>query len=454
MTHRALVLDLGSTRLKLAAMTARGALQMVVDRSFPEMTAKGLICEGDPISLRDRIQAMLEKAATFPIKVPLGISCQRSSFLIWERKTGKPLTRLISWQDRRAQAWCEHHEAWQPLLWRLTGLPFSPHYAGPKVAYLLAKDRWLAAMARSGDACFGTLETYLCWNWSRGEIFRTDPGMAARTQLFDLERGEWSQEVLTLFGIPRAMLPEIKSFASGQVKTPDGRRLMAVVPDQSAAAIPLFSKYPRAVVLNAGTGTFLLRQGEGRAPNGFLTVRLDRDQHSGNGMYWEAPINAGAELWRQAKPYADFEIDPWENHFATPEKHGWAAPYWRGDLGQSCTGSDLPEPVKGRLLLEGYAYRVRQAIEGIFPDEPPERVLVGGGLARDDLWLQLLARHIPLPLFKLSQAQLSLLGVGWLVDGRRLDINLHCEPIAVDSFHRDEKRYAAWTVWSRDIAMK
>lgn len=452
MKPRAIVLDLGSTRIKLGLFTQKGSMHLLAERSFPEMSGSGLIRETDPTSFRDRVRAMLRKVVDIDQSVPLGISCQRSSFLLWERATGKPLTRLIGWQDRRAQPWCEQHRALEPALWQQTGLPLSPHYAGPKLAYLLSGDRWLAAMARSGKACFGTLETFLAWLWSKGQVFQTDPGMAARTLLFDVKRGDWSEDILTQLAIPRAILPEVRPFSAIEVIATSGHRLRAVVPDQSAAVLPLLDQYPNAAILNAGTGTFLLRRASGVAPSGFLSTYVGEDRLSDGGLFWEAPINAGAELWRQCKPLAHPDQIHADHPFAFAEAHGWAAPFWRSDLGQSCTEPGLEPSLLANLYMEAYAFRVRQVVEGLFPDGPPSHLLIGGGLAKDEAWLAFLTSYLPWPLERLPQSQLSLLGTGWLADQQRLQLSFKTKVIENSRSEFRDARYARWRQHAEDLA--
>ena len=147
-------------------------------------------------------------SAGLPAGLPLGIASQRSSFVLWDPTSGEAATPLISWQDRRAADWCRRHADLEPEVFRRTGLVLSGHFAGPKLAALQQADPQLAERMRGDELRFGTLESWLIWLWSGGRVHQTDPTMAARTAMLDLNSGEWSEALLTCFGVPLRMLPE------------------------------------------------------------------------------------------------------------------------------------------------------------------------------------------------------------------------------------------------------
>jgi len=451
MNVKAMALDLGSTRLKLAAFLDNGQLKILGSRAFPELSGSGVSCEVDPSSFRDRVTALFAKTEGYDTDLPLGVSVQRSSFLLWDRATGKPLTRILSWQDRSGQRWCSNHTHLVPKLWHITGLPLTAHYAGPKLANLLASDQWLAALARRGKICFGTLETYLAWQWSGGEVFQTDPGMAARTQMMDIHRGEWSDEILREFAIPREILPAIAPFSEVDLKAPDRRVIAAMVPDQTAAALPCLHGYPNAVVVNSGTGSFSLRLGRGQAPNGFLTGPIDGGPLNGGRVFWEGPVNAGAALWKRWKTTFSEDVAKTAAGHAAPERHGWGAPYWRSDLGQINTETKMTNPGFGLGLLQGYAFRLRQVIAGLFPENQPEKVLLGGGLIHDPNFANFLSRYLPFPLFRMEEPELSLWGAGWLADGCRLQPNLRVSQVDGEPAQWADAQYPLWCAWMKEL---
>lgn len=452
MNPRALALDVGSTRLKLAALMENGSLKSLGDRAFPAYSGKGLVRESDPVSFRDRIDALLRKAVGLKSGSPLGLSVQRSSFLIWDSATGRPLTKILSWQDRRAENWCQERQYLQPTLWEKTGLPLSPHYAGPKLAFLLATYPWLAKMAAKGKCCFGTLDTFLIWHWSGGQSWQIEEGMAARTLLLKRDSGNWDLEILEQFGIPRSILPEIVKRPDPGCITPGGWEVRSVVPDQTAAVLPLLELFPNAAVLNAGTGTFLLRQARGSAPSPFITMPRPGNSNGKFDTYWEGTINAGALLWNRWKTYLVPEEIPLDRHFAAPEEMGWAAPYWRGDLGQICTDPNLPNSMRANLLLEGYVFRIRQIVEALFLGQTPQPFIFGGGLVQDMDWVHFVGKRLPWPIFTLNNHQLSLWGAGWKADHYQLRVPFQPQPVQVTFQDVYEARYRAWLEWMASVA--
>ena len=232
----ALALDLGSTRFKLGTIDAGGDLVAVQDVAAPVLSGDGLLREGRPEEYLHGIEKLLASASAEE-SLPLGLVSQRSTFLIWDRHTGAPLTPVVSWQDRRAGDWCAQHADIESLLIRRTGLLLSPHYAGPKLAAMLAADRQLADRLQSGDALFGNLDAWLTWHWSGGAYHQTDVTMAARTAMYDIDAGDWSAELLAIYGIPWTALPEVTGSLQGSPLQAMGLELRGSIADQSAGVV-------------------------------------------------------------------------------------------------------------------------------------------------------------------------------------------------------------------------
>jgi len=198
----ALALDLGSTRFKLGTIDAAGRLIDIRTVPAPALSGSDTIREGKPAEYLHAIDALIEPIAAGK-SLPLGLVCQRSTFVVWDRHSGNALTPVVSWQDRRADDWCAAHADIEPALIRHTGLLLSPHYAGPKLATMIAADAELAARLHSGDALFGNLDAWLSWHWSGGAQHQTDVTMAARTAMFDIDASDWADDLLAIFGVPR-----------------------------------------------------------------------------------------------------------------------------------------------------------------------------------------------------------------------------------------------------------
>ena len=179
----AVAIDLGSTRFKFGCIDDTGRLSRVSAVPAPRLGGSDLIREVDAATFLHRVESLWNHFDGDLFGLPFGLVCQRSTFLVWDRRSGQSLTPVISWQDRRAADWCERHADADELVRRRTGLLLSPHYAGPKLAVLMRDDPELAARLGAGEALFGTLDAWLTWVWTDGAVHRTDLTLAARTAI-------------------------------------------------------------------------------------------------------------------------------------------------------------------------------------------------------------------------------------------------------------------------------
>jgi glycerol kinase len=382
----ALALDLGSTRVKAGRLTAGGTLVPAGAAGAPHLTGQGTVREGDAAAYLEVAGAVLAQAVAADPGLPVGIACQRSSFVLWEAASGRPVTPLVSWQDRRADRWCAAHRAREAELTARTGLPLSPHYAGPKLAVLLAADPGLGEGLATGRLRFGTLETYLLWHLSGAQVHHTDLSMAARTLMVDLGRRHWSDPLLATFGVPRAGLPAIGASAGLDLEMDGGTRVAATLADQGAAALAALGEAPGTALVNLGTGGFVLRRvaGPGHGPEGYLLGPLCR---AAGGTAWaaEGTINGIGPLVAGLKggPTSLAEDDPAPDAFCLPDAAGVGAPHWRAGLGPvfSPAAESLGPAGRRRAALEGIVFRVREIVDDLARDAPVTRLLVAGGLA-------------------------------------------------------------------------
>jgi len=142
----------------------------------------------------------------------IGITNQRESTVVWDRKTGKPVCNAIVWQDRRTASICDklRTQKLDKLIQRKTGLVVDAYFSATKVQWMLQNVKGLKARAAKGELAFGTIDTWLLWNLTGGKVHATDVSNASRTMLYDIRKGDWDDELLKIFGVPRSMLPEVK----------------------------------------------------------------------------------------------------------------------------------------------------------------------------------------------------------------------------------------------------
>ena len=459
----AMALDLGSTRLKLGYADASGHLTRVDAVDAPAAVGNDLIREFEPRALWTQVERLLHERSA-RVDNPAGAQCfglvsQRSTFVVWERETGRELTPLVSWQDRRAADWCEqHHAAGDALLRERAGLLLSPHYAGPKLAAMQAQDQVLAAALASGDALFGTLDAWLTWRWTGGRVHRTDLTMAARTGMVDITTGRWSAELLELFGVPRSALPDIVMSDAAPVELNNGLRLCAVLADQASGALAVLGAATDAALVNLGTGGFVLRAvgGPDRRVPGYLTAPILSSTAYGDRYVLEGTINGAGPAVDGfgAGPTTLATGDAAPDGFALPDMHGIGAPHWRPEFEQVLSSStqQLDVAEQRRIVSEGLLFRVYEILEETGEGQLPTHVYLSGGLAREPAIAQGLASLLGQPIQVLEESETTLAGVARLA----LDLEPHgafavttVEPSAAGAYLR--QKFPRWKEWLKAL---
>lgn len=471
----AIALDLGTTSIKAGLLSKEGALAGIVARAVPEVTAEGGRYESDALAYAEAAEAVLaECLAQTAAHPPFGLCSQRSSFLIWERVTGQPVTPLISWQDDRGAESCVALRGKEGVIRELTGLPLAPYYFAPKLRVLLNENpSWRERLA-GGEWLLGTLDTFLIWRWTGGMHHLTDASMAARTLLMDIHSRQWSPLLCGLFGVPLQILPEIRPSAGWALQLDNGLTLQASVSDQSAALVASIATGQPEALVNLGTGGFVIRHlPHGRSvPQGYLQTLVWQDSAGQVHFAAEGTLNSiAAALAPYAVDACCAEDLARDDIFCLAEPSGLGAPYFRGDLGLTFSdettshstrppnnGSQvagyapverLPPQRVAALLLEGIIFRVARILEDMHREFGIERVYLSGGLSALPCLQQGIARCAPFaPTYLLPQPDASLAGAAMLaaevslVCGRcaeRVDISRPMPGLP--------EKYARWKVW-------
>ena len=202
----------------------------------------------------------------------IGITNQRETTLIWSRADGRPIHNAIVWQDRRTAPLCERlvADGHEPTIQARTGLLADPYFSASKIAWLLDNVAGARAAAARGELAFGTIDCFLLWRLTGGKVHATDASNASRTMLFDIHRQDWDDELLALFDIPRAIMPEVRD-SSGEFGTAEAGHLGTAVPitgiagDQQAALVGQACFAPGMIKSTFGTGAFVLLNTGGEA---------------------------------------------------------------------------------------------------------------------------------------------------------------------------------------------
>ena len=387
-----LAIDQGTTSSRAilfdAAMKVKAVAQEEFTQHFP---ASGWV-EHDPADIWSSVvataRAVIEKAKIQAKDIAgIGITNQRETTLVWDRKTGTPIHRAIVWQDRRTSDICARLKAagHEPMVTEKTGLLLDPYFSGTKLAWLLDTVDGARAKAENGDLLFGTVDSFLIWNLTGGKVHATDATNAARTLIYNIRDGHWDADICKLLNIPMSMLPEVRDCAAdfGHASAElFGREIpiYGVAGDQQAATIGQACFQPGMMKSTYGTGCFaLLNTGETPVASKNRLLTTIAYQFDGKPTYaLEGSIFiAGAVVqWlrdglriignaAETQPLAD-KADPAQDVVLVPAFVGLGAPYWNADCRGAVYGLTRNSgPAEfARAALESVGYQTRDLLGG------------------------------------------------------------------------------------------
>ncbi|MGZ8165932.1 MAG: FGGY family carbohydrate kinase, partial [Methylobacter sp.] len=415
---KTIALDLGSTSIKAGLLNNNAEFSTVLTLPAPVISGENGRYESDALAYLKTAGQLLEKClADAGNHARLGLCCQRSSFLIWKKAGGLPVTQLISWQDTRGEASCEALQSKESTIIELTGLRLTPYYFAPKVRLLLQQHPEWRIGLEQGSLLIGTLDTFLIWHWSGGKYYQTDVSMAARTLLMDIHRAEWSQTLCGLFEIPSRLLPKIKPSCGLLLPLNNNCLLTASVADQSAALIAGIKPDSAAALVNLGTGGFVVRyipDQDKMKTEGYLKTLIYQDSALNYHMAIEGTLNSIAAALAPY-PFRQCRIEHLaeaEQLFCIPEPDGMGAPYFHKHAGIvfSSSVAHLNPYQIGCLLLEGIIFRVTRILEDFHQLYGIERVYLSGGLSELSTLQQGIASSSSFEVHHLLQKDASLQG--------------------------------------------
>jgi len=450
----AVALDLGTTTIKAGLLSQDGALSGIVARPAPGIVADDGRYESDAYTYAATAETVLAQCLALTGTRPsLGLCSQRSSFLIWERASGRPVTPLISWQDDRGAASCAALREREGTIRELAGLPLTPYYLAPKLRVLLQSNPSWRERLLSGEWMPGTLDTFLIWRWTGGMQYMTDVSMAARTLLMDIHSQQWSPALCELFGVPQRILPQIKPSCGLGLKIGDDLILQASMGDQSAALVASIAVGQPEALVNLGTGGFVVCYlPENRSvPTGYLQTLVWQDAAHQMHLACEGTLNSIAAALAPY-PVGDCRVEELgsDNIFCLAEPSGLGAPYFCGELGIT-----FSEPVGhlsaqriALLLQEGIIFRVARILEDFQREFGIERVYLAGGLSGLPCLQQGIAQCSSLAAYRLMQTDASLMGAARLAAGMELTDLRKAEKIeATCSLQKLSEKYLHWKEW-------
>lgn len=457
-TFVAIALDLGTTSVKAALLDQNGILSNIVTSPSASMSSHDGYYESDALAYVAIAEQVLNACrAQAGSCINLGLCSQRSSFLLWEKSTGKPVTPLISWQDNRGAASCDALREHEQLIRQQTGLPLTPYYLAPKLHGLLQDQPEWRAHLECGDWLAGTLDTFLIWRWSSGRYFVTDASMAARTLLMDIHTQQWSAVLCELFGVPVQALPDIQSSAGLQLQLNNGLVLQANVADQSAVLLASMRDGESAAFINLGTGCFVIRpvSDSTMEPGGYLKTLVYQDSAQCAHFALEGTLNSIAAAL-EPYPFEQCRITDLaqDDIFCLAEPSGLGAPYFRGDIKIHFSRSvaHLAPQRIAALLLEAVVFRLALIVADFHRISPLTRVYLSGGLSGLASLQQGIAQCVSCDIYRMEQLEASLQGAALLAAGTTSVTHPEMKKIQlIGQGSALREKWMRWQLWLAEV---
>ncbi|PTT11611.1 glycerol kinase, partial [Flavobacterium sp. HMWF030] len=391
-----LALDQGTTSSRAIVFNHGGEIVSISQKTFKQIFPKPGWVEHNPNEIwSSQISVAAEAIAKVGISgreiAAIGITNQRETTIIWDRETSEPIYNAIVWQDRRTAKYCDKLKAqgYAEMIQTKTGLILDAYFSGTKVKWILDNVPGARKKAEQGKLCFGTVDTWLIWKLTRGKLFMTDVSNASRTLLFNINTLEWDDELLELFDIPRAMLPEVKESSTiyGESSTTlfsTKIPIAGVAGDQQAALFGQLCTTSGMIKNTYGTGCFVLMN-TGTKPirstnnllttiawkiNGKTTYALEGSVFVGGAaVQW---LRDGAKMINASEEIETLAASVPDNGgvYFVPALTGLGAPHWdqyaRGAIFGITRGTTNAHIA--RATLEGIAYQVNDLLKAMEAD--------------------------------------------------------------------------------------
>ena len=438
-------IDQGTTSSRAILFDKEGQIQGVAQREFKQYSPKSGWVEHDANEIWTSVLAVMAEVINEneidPEQIKgIGITNQRETTVIWDKKTGRPIYHAIVWQSRQTQHICNElkEQGHEKTFRNKTGLLLDPYFSGTKVRWILDNVKGAREKAENGDLLFGTIDTWLVWKLSGGEAHITDYSNASRTLMYNIHELKWDDELLELLDIPKAILPEVKESSEVYAHTKDYHFFGQEVPiagiagDQQAA---LFGQacFERGDVKNTyGTGGFMLMN-TGEEPvtseSGLLTTiayGLDGKVNyalegsifvSGSAIQW---LRDGLRIINSAPQTENYatRVNSTDNVYFVPAFVGLGTPYWdseaRGAIFGLTRGTEKEHFI--RATLESLCYQTRDVMEAMSKDSGIEvnNLRVDGGAVKNNFIMQFQADIVDTSVERPEVQETTALGAAYL----------------------------------------
>ncbi len=436
-----LAIDQGTTSTRSMTFGTDGVPRQTVRREFAQHYPQSGWVEHDAEDIwRDTVATLKEAADADGGKVAaIGITNQRETVVVWDRKTGEPVHNAIVWQDRRTAKLCAELKADgnERLVRERTGLILDPYFSGTKLKWILDNVDGVRARADRGELAFGTIDSFLLWRLTGGKVHATDASNASRTLLFDIHKGAWDPDMLRMLDIPESLLPEVKNNSTIFGETTSDLLGKAVpiggmAGDQQAAVVGQACFQRGDAKSTYGTGCFVLLNTGKEAvtsKNGMLTTiayQLDGEITyalegsifvAGAAVKW---LRDGLGLINRAADTDDMatKLDGNGGVYMVPAFVGLGAPHWDPDARASITGLTFAATGShiARAALESVAYQTADLMNAMVADgaRDARQIRVDGGMAANDWFCQFLANMLDTDVVRPANIETTAAGAAFL----------------------------------------
>jgi len=444
MTRYILSLDQGTTSSRAIIFNREGGVCAIAQKEFPQIFPQSGWVEHDANEIwASQIGVANEAIAKASLKAKdieaIGITNQRETTVLWDRTTGEPIYNAIVWQDRRTASICDQLKAdgHAPLLQSKTGLVIDAYFSGTKVQWLLDNVEGARAKAARGELAFGTIDSWLVWQLTSGELHITDVSNACRTMLFNIHTGKWDDELLGLLNIPRSLLPQVRSSSEMYGKTSEGLlgaqiAIAGIAGDQQAATFGQAALEPGMVKNTYGTGCFMMLNTGTEAVSSqnklLTTVAWQLNDQTTYALEGSIFVAGAVVQWlrdslgiiqrsEDIEALAGSVLDTEGVHFV-PAFVGLGAPHWdsyaRGTITGLSRGSGAAHIA--RAALESIAYQTADVLDAMQQDAGIDilELRVDGGASRNNLLMQFQADVLGIPVVRPQVTETTALGAAYL----------------------------------------
>ena len=433
-------IDQGTTSTRAILFDVKGNVKFISQFEFKQYFPKNGWVEHNPNEIWSTtlkaLRKVIKKASDLKGNIiSLGITNQRETTILWDKKTGKPVYNAIVWQDRRTQTYCEKlkKRKYEKSFRKKTGLFIDPYFSATKIKWILENVKDSKKLLKSNNLLFGTVDTFLIWKLTKGKKHLTEATNASRTMLFNINNNKWDKEILRKLNIPKNILPEVKNSADDfgiTNKKIIGKEIpiSAVLGDQQAAAVGQACFEKGSIKSTYGTGAFVIMNTGSKkiySNNKLLTTicyRLNEKNTyalegsifiAGAGVQWLRDkvklINNAYETEKIAKSKKSND-----GVYIVPAFSGMGAPYWRPDARGLITGLTRNSDWKNlvRAVVESVAYQSYDLFNSMRKDGlKPKIVKVDGGMISNNWFSQFLSDIINLNVIRPKVLETTALGV-------------------------------------------